>query len=74
MITHDSFASGGFLKGTDHLANEFIGEVYANSVVAQLGGRVMTGLQGDIAIPKLSASVTNTAFVAYLQWKPGACC
>ena len=57
-------SQGGFLKGTEHLANEFIGEVYANSVVAQLGGRVMTGLQGDIAIPKLSASVTNTAFVA----------
>jgi len=57
-------SAGGFLKGTDHMGNEFIGEVYANSVVAQLGGRVMTGLQGDIAIPKLSASVTNTAFVA----------
>jgi len=57
-------SAGGFLKGTDHLANEFIGEVYATSVVAQLGGRVMSGLQGDIAIPKLSASVTNTAFVA----------
>lgn len=57
-------SQGGFLKGTDHLGNEFIGEVYANSVVASLGGRVMTGLQGDIAIPKLSASVTNTAFVA----------
>jgi len=57
-------SQGGFLKGTDHLGNEFIGEVYANSVVAALGARVMTGLQGDIAIPKLSASVTNTAFVA----------
>ena len=57
-------SQGGFLNGTDHLGNEFIGEVYANSVVASLGGRVMTGLQGDIAIPKLSASVTNTAFVA----------
>ena len=57
-------SQGGFLKGTDHLANEFIGEVYAASTVTQLGARVMTGLQGDIAIPKLSASVTNTAFVA----------
>ena len=57
-------SQGGFLKGTDHLGNEFIGEVYATSVVAQLGARVMSGLQGDIAIPKLSASVTNTAFVA----------
>ena len=57
-------SQGGFLKGTEHLANEFIGEVYAAATVTQLGAKVMTGLQGDIAIPKLSASVTNTAFVA----------
>jgi len=57
-------SQGGFLKGTEHLANEFIGELYAAAQVTRLGGRIMTGLQGDIAIPKLSASVTNTAFVA----------
>ena len=57
-------SQGGYLKGTDHLGNEFIGMLYATALVTRLGGRVMTGLQGDIAIPKLSASVTNTAFVA----------
>lgn len=57
-------SQGGFLKGTEHLGNEFIEMLYATAQVTRLGGRVMTGLQGDIAIPKLSASVTNTAFVA----------
>ena len=57
-------SGGGFLKGTDHLANEFIEAVYAKLVIGQAGARTLQGLKGDIAIPKLSASVTNSAFVA----------
>tara|TARA_R100000654_G_scaffold821_4_gene3166 strand:+ start:373 stop:3447 length:3075 start_codon:yes stop_codon:yes gene_type:complete len=56
--------AGGFLKGTDHLGNEFIEAVYENLVIGQAGARVLQGLKGDVAIPKLSASVNNASFVA----------
>jgi len=62
--TVGSNSGGGFLKGTDHLANEFIEAVYAKLIIGQAGARTLQGLKGDIAIPKLSASVTNSAFVA----------
>ena len=62
--TVGSNTGGGFLKGTDHLGNEFIDALYARLVIGQAGARIMTGLQGDVSIPKLSASVTNSAFVA----------
>ena len=57
-------ADGGFLVGTDHLADQFIEALYARLTITSLGARVMQGLKGDVAIPKLSASVTNSAFVA----------
>jgi len=56
--------AGGFLVGTDHLADQFIGALYAKLTIGNLGARVMTGLRGDVAIPKLATSATNTAFVA----------
>ena len=55
-------ADGGFMKPTDHLGNEFIAALRGRIVVAGLGARVMTGLQGDVAIPKISAGGT-AAFV-----------
>ena len=57
-------SAGGFLVGTDHLADQFIEALYGRLTVASLGARIMQGLKGDVAIPKLSASVTNSAFVA----------
>lgn len=48
-------ADGGFMKGTDHLGNEFIAALRGRLVVAEMGARIMTGLQGDVAIPKISA-------------------
>lgn len=57
-------SAGGFLVGTDHLADQFISALYAKLTVGELGARVMTGLKGNVAIPKLSAQTTNTAFVA----------
>ena len=33
-------------------------------IITQLGARVMQGLKGDVSIPKLATSVTNSAFVA----------
>jgi HK97 family phage major capsid protein len=63
-LTVGSNSGGGFLKGTDHLGNEFIEAVYENLVIGQAGARVLQGLKGDVAIPKLSASVNNASFVA----------
>jgi len=62
--TKSPTSAGGFLVGTDHLADQFIEALYGRLTVASLGARIMQGLKGDIAIPKLSASVTNSAFVA----------
>tara|TARA_R100000329_G_scaffold37558_3_gene35410 strand:- start:669 stop:3389 length:2721 start_codon:yes stop_codon:yes gene_type:complete len=55
---------GGFLKPTDHLGNEFIEALKAKLVVSQAGARIMTGLKGDVAIPKMSAETSNVAFVS----------
>lgn len=52
------------MVGTDHLADQFIEALQARLTITSLGARVMQGLKGDVAIPKLSASVTNAAFVA----------
>ena len=57
-------SAGGFLVGTDHRGDEFIEALYALAIVPMLGARRLEGLQGNVAIPRLSTSVTNTAFVA----------
>ena len=55
---------GGFLVGTDHMASSFIDALRANMVTMQAGGRMMTNLQGNVAIPKLATGTTNIGFVA----------
>lgn len=62
-LTVGTNSAGGFLKPTDHLGNEYIEALRARLVVAGLGARTMTGLSGDVAIPKMSAGVA-AAFVA----------
>ena len=57
-------SAGGFLVGTEHRGDEFIEALYALAIIPMLGARRLEGLQGNVAIPRLSASVTNTAFVA----------
>lgn len=57
-------SAGGFLVGTDHMADQFVEALYALAIVPMLGARRLEGLQGDVAIPRLSTSVTNSAFVA----------
>ena len=55
-------ADGGHLKGVDHMGSDFIGALTNKLVVAGLGTRIMSGLKGDVSIPKLSAGV-SAAFV-----------
>jgi len=57
-------SQGGYLVGTDHLADQFIEALYARLTLANLGGQIMTGLRGDISIPKLTTSTSNAGFVA----------
>ena len=55
--------AGGFLVGTDHDGASFIDALRAAMVTTQLGARVMSNLQGNVAIPKL-ATGTSTYWVA----------
>ena len=57
-------SQGGFLKPTDHLADQFIEALYARLRIGEAGAQVLNGLVGDVAIPKLATSTSNSAFVA----------
>lgn len=57
-------SSGGFLKPTDHLADNFIEALYARLVVGRAGAQVLNNLKGDVNIPKMSASIDNASFVS----------
>ena len=58
-----SDGDGGHLKGVDHMGSELIEALRSKLVVSSMGARVMTGLKGDVSIPKLS-TVASAAFVA----------
>ena len=55
--------AGGFLVGTDHDGANFIDALRAAMVTTRLGARIMSNLQGNVAIPKL-ATGTSTYWVA----------
>jgi HK97 family phage major capsid protein len=55
--------AGGFLVGTEHDGASFIDALRAAMVTTRLGARVMSNLQGNVAIPKLSTG-TSTYWVA----------
>jgi HK97 family phage major capsid protein len=57
-------SQGGFLKPTDHLADQFIEALYARLRIGEAGAQVLNGLVGDVAIPKLATATSNSAFVA----------
>ncbi len=56
-------AKGGNLVATDLLAGSFIDVLRAKMVTAQLGATYLTGLQGNVAIPK-KTSASTVAWVA----------
>lgn len=62
-LTVGTNTAGGFLKGTDHMASDFVDALRPQLVLADLGARVMSGLQGDVSIPALNAK-TSTYWVA----------
>ena len=56
-------ANGGNLVATDLMADEFIEALRNNSVMLNLGVRTMTGLVGDVAIPRRSG-VASTYYLS----------
>ena len=50
--------AGGYLKGTDHLADSFIDMLRDAIVIESLGATVLDGLQGDVDIPRQDAQST----------------
>lgn len=56
-------ADGGYLVGTDHRGDQFIDALRSRLVFSDLGTRFLSGLKGDVAIPKMTAAAT-AGFVA----------
>jgi len=50
--------SGAKLIGTDHLADQYIGPLRNSLLVKQLGVRTLSGLVGNVDIPKAGASLS----------------
>ena len=57
-LTAASPSGGGYLVATDNLASSFIDLLRNRAVVAQLGATMLTGLQGNVTIPKQTAGGT----------------
>lgn len=53
-----SSGSGANTIGEDYRPGNFIEALVSQSVIGQLGVQVLQGLQGDVAIPKMSASAS----------------
>lgn len=57
-LTAGGSGTGAELVGTDHMAGSFIDALRNRMMVRALGATVMSGLVGDVDIPKLSAGGT----------------
>jgi HK97 family phage major capsid protein len=57
-LTAGTGNQGGFIVQTDNLANNFIDLLRNRSVVAQMGATMLTGLQGNVTIPRQTAAGT----------------
>jgi len=57
-LTAATPSAGGYLVATDNLASSFIDLLRNRAVVAQLGATMLTGLQGNVTIPKQTGAGT----------------
>lgn len=57
-MTAGTAANGGYLVATDSLASSFIDLLRKRAVVARLGATMLSGLVGNVTIPKLTAGGT----------------
>lgn len=58
-MTVGTASAGGYLKATELRPESFIDILRARMMVAQMGATQLTGLVGDMAIPRKSASATG---------------
>ena len=57
-LTAGTNNAGGYTVATDLLAGDFIGLLRNAMVLDSIGARMLTGLNGNIAIPKMSGAAT----------------
>jgi HK97 family phage major capsid protein len=57
-LTAATASAGGYLVGTDNLGGSFIDMLRKNAVTARMGATFLTGLHGNITIPKMTAGGT----------------
>lgn len=57
-LTAGTGNQGGFIVATDNLASNFIDLLRNRSVVAQMGATMLTGLVGNVTIPRQTAAGT----------------
>ena len=62
-MTVGTAGSGGYLKGTEHMGNEFYEALQARFPLTQYGAQMMSGLTSDVAIPGLGSGAA-VGFVA----------
>ena len=62
-LTAGGVGTGAELVGTDHLGAEYIEALRSVSKVTRLGARILSGLQGNVSIPK-QATTTAATWVA----------
>jgi len=58
-----TFGAGSNIVPEDYRGDRFIDALISTSILGQVGATVLNGLQGNVAIPKISAS-TAAAFIA----------
>ena len=51
--------TGAALVGTDHKADQYIGALRDKLIARQLGVRVLSGLRGDVTVPKYDSGLTT---------------
>lgn len=57
-VTTSGGSSAGDLIATDHMGNQFIDILRARLITGRLGATVLSGLHGNVSIPKRTGSVT----------------
>ena len=58
-----TFGAGSNIVPEDYRGDRFIDALISTSILGQVGATVLNGLQGNVAIPKISTS-TAAAFIA----------
>lgn len=57
-MTTAALQSGGYMVGNDHLGGSFIEVLRARTLLTQLGVRFLSGLVGNVVIPKATGGTT----------------